>query len=152
MKLETFIKSQLPIYLPYILLGGVSIYIFKKYFSSDTITSGGKSFDPSKIKIEPTLLSKSENYLNIVADSQYLAMDMYGTDEDLLFKSLDGLNAEDLKLVNKYFGKRCSRIYLLPGVSQCISPYLNLFEWYSQELDATDLEKMKAIWLKTGLI
>jgi len=152
LKLETFIKTQLPIYLPYILLGGVSIYIFKKYFSSDTITSGGKSFDPSTIKIDIPLLSKSENYLKLVADSQFLAMDKYGTDEDLIFKSLEGLNAEDLKLVNKYFGKRCSRIYLLPGVSQCISPYLNLFEWYSQELDASDLEKIKAIWFKTGLI
>ena len=151
MKLETFIKTKLPIYLPYILLGGASIYLYNKFFKGSTITQG-QAVDPSKVPVSPVQLSKSKEYLEIVADSQYLAMDKYGTDEDLIFKSLEGLNAEDLKQVFKNFGKRCSRISIIPGVSNCISPYLNLFEWYNVELDTNDLDKIKAIWQKTGLI
>lgn len=151
MKLNTFIEKQLPILLPYLIIGIGGFILYKRFFNGDAIKNG-ESFDPSNLKLNNSLLTKSLEALKVIADNQYLAMNKYGTDTQLLFESLSNLNAEDLRAVNKFFGKRCSTISLFPGTSQCISPYLNLFQWYNEELGESDLIKINELWLKSGLL
>ena len=76
---------------------------------------------------------------------------MWGTDEESLFASLEGLTPAELTAVAAKFGKRASTISLFPGTQQSISFPRSLTEWYDSELSGADRERMKAIWFGTGL-
>lgn len=77
-----------------------------------------------------------------IAERQFIAMFRIGTDEDELFRSLNNLNGQDLRLVFEAYGVRNYFNFRTP---------LNLFGWYARELDRTDLMRMKIIWYKSGL-
>jgi hypothetical protein len=77
-----------------------------------------------------------------IAERQFAAMNRPGTDEGDLFRSLNGLNGADLRLVFQAFGVR--NYYLLRDP-------LNLFGWYARELNREELLRMKIYWYKSGL-
>lgn len=87
----------------------------------------------------PTL-SKAE--AKAIAERQYIAMNRPGTDEDELFRSLNGLNGADLRMVFEAFGLRNYFTLRRP---------LNLFGWYVEELDPTELSAMRIYWHKSGI-
>tara|TARA_Y100000588_G_C14174044_1_gene890503 strand:- start:210 stop:680 length:471 start_codon:yes stop_codon:yes gene_type:complete len=100
--------------------------------------------NPLKLQYE------NEVYKNIAAE-QFEAMDNTGTDEDLLFESLEGLNSEDLKAVYNAFGEKRYAVNSAPVLIPWFYPHKNLIQWYIEELDAEELAKMKQIWKGTGL-
>ncbi|TXG99103.1 MAG: hypothetical protein E6R08_02900 [Nevskiaceae bacterium] len=71
------------------------------------------------------------------AMSSYVAMQGLGTDEDALFRAVEDLNGEDLQAVRKAFG---AKAYYFDK--------LDLFGWYTAELDEEDKAKMRGIWSK----
>lgn len=77
-----------------------------------------------------------------IAERQYIAMNRPGTDEDELFRSLNGLNGADLRLVFEAFGVRNYFTLRRP---------LNLFGWYVEELSGYDLKAMRIYWYKAGI-
>lgn len=147
---------------PLILIaGGVLVIIFfKKMFSSGgvfgnllgAVTQPGNAksredFDESMgaISVVTKQLSKSEYALKGVANQQDAAMRGWGTNRDLLFTSISGLNTEDLKYVYKSFGVREESLF---GITTFFG---DLFGWYSADLSASDLALMKEKWSATGL-
>lgn len=86
-----------------------------------------------------------------IAQQQFDAMNLFGTDEKLLFDSLRGLNNDDLKQVYKEFGTRKPDLKLNVPFGTEFGDASDLFVWYRAELDNADLNKMRNIWLPTGL-
>jgi len=102
------------------------------------------------ITIDPKATTKTEFQLKQIADAQFQAFNnngwgIFGTDETLMFDSLNGCNSEDLKAVYKYFGVREQIVLFMPVFTA------DLFGWYGAELSGSDLARMKAIWSKTGM-
>ena len=93
--------------------------------------------------------SKPKAELKQIANAQETAMGDIGTDELTLFRTLEGLNSEDLKTVFNEFGKRNYQFGMRGG--NVIGNTLNLFEWYNSELSGKELEKMREIWKVTNL-
>lgn len=93
--------------------------------------------------------SKSEAQLKQIAGTQFQAMHRpfagLGTDEELLFKSLNGLNPEDLKAVYHFFGVQEATAFAVVYFKG------DLFGWYEEELSGTELDKMVKIWSVTKL-
>jgi len=85
-------------------------------------------------------LSKAE--ARAIAQRQFLAMNRPGTDEDELFRSLNGLNGADLRQVFEQFGRRNYYTGRRP---------LDLFGWYVEELDPAELSAMRIYWYKSGV-
>jgi hypothetical protein len=77
-----------------------------------------------------------------IAQRQYIAMWRPGTDEAELYRSINFLNGADLRLVYETFGIRNYYNFRRP---------LDLFGWYTEELDRTELDRMRIIWYKSGL-
>ena len=99
----------------------------------------------------PGNLPRPEYVYADIADRQYNAMNMWGTDTESLFASLQGLTPQELIAVASKFGKRASTVSLFPGTEQSISFPRSLTEWYDSELSGADRDQMKAIWFGTGL-
>ena len=114
------------------------------------LAQGGKILpDTSKIPTgsgEKSRLSQAE--IDSIAKSQLGAMDKIGTDEDLLFSSLQGLNGSDLRRVFNTFG---TVKYMLFLGSALFSKPLDLFGWYREELNEKELSRMRAIWDRAGM-
>lgn len=83
-----------------------------------------------------------------IADRIWYAMADLGTNESLLFSSLENLTANQLIMVYNAFGQRP---YAYTGNWFGLGFPLDLFGWFNQELGPQDLMKMKSIWAKTGL-
>jgi len=133
--------------LPYLAIGVVAFIIYRK------VAGGQAGFDltaPSDIPT-PRNLPKPDYVYQTIAERQFNAMNMWGTDSDTLFSSLQGLTSSELVAVASAFGKRASTISLFPTTQQSISFPRNLFEWYDSELGGSDLDRMRAIWASTGL-
>lgn len=96
----------------------------------------------------PSKLSLPRQAYKNIAEIQYEAMNRAGTNEKKLFRSLKGLNRDDLLTVNMDFGLRARTIL---GGTVAISGRRNLMQWYRSELSGSDLQKMLKIWQKTGL-
>ena len=128
------------------LLGVVGIagyFLLKK--TSIAPGGGGSSYNPPKDN-SSAKISKTEALA--IANKQFSAMADLGTNEQLLFSSLNGLNGADLVLVFDAFGQKN---YASTGSWFGAGSSLDLFGWYSEELDGSDLAKMRAIWTKSGL-
>lgn len=115
-----------------------------------------KFFDNGFSELSYGKLSRSEAELKNIAETQFSAMTIDGTDEDNIFDSLEGLNKNDLIYVYNKFGKRK---YSFFGESSLVDDFfqmstaLDLFGWYRREIDtdSEDWEKIKTIWAPTGL-
>ncbi|TDN99954.1 hypothetical protein [Sunxiuqinia elliptica] len=90
----------------------------------------------------------------IAAKRQQDAMMNWGTDEELLFNSLehpDGkpFSGKQLKQVFEAFGFR--DYDFTGGRNVFLGAAKNLFEWYESELTRKEKVRMRAIWEKSGL-
>lgn len=86
-----------------------------------------------------------------IAKTQKVAMEGFGTDEEALFSSLEGLNGKALQMVFEKFG-----LYPTDGWGGWLPTWLggtnfDLFGWYRMELNEEELERMNQIWAKSGL-
>lgn len=109
----------------------------------------------SVAEIEESFQDEAFNFAN----SQYAAMEPYGTDEETLMYPLTALTGAQLVMVYQAFGVRDGK---------------NLFQWYASELDSwtltggvwfeesiegcsgyfdncSQIEAMRGIWAKSGL-
>ena len=83
-----------------------------------------------------------------IAQLQFNAMTIAGTNEELLFGSLRGLTNSELVMVYHEFG---SQNYYLTGYAAFMGSRRSLFEWYIKELSKRRLAEMYNIWKNTGL-
>ena len=94
------------------------------------------------------LFTFTQQEAQTIADRLYYAMADIGTDESLLFSSLQNLTAQQLIQVYNAYG---TRPYAYTGSWFGIGYPLDLFGWFNKELGRNDLQRMKQIWAKTGL-
>lgn len=112
------------------------------------MASGAPNSQESPVSTDPFAIGRSQAEIDSIARSQYAAMDRIGTDEDVLFDSLEGLSANDLKRVFNAFGVKK---YMLFGGSALFAKPLDLFGWYREELNGSELKRMRAVWAKAGM-
>lgn len=97
-----------------------------------------------------TVSNISETEASSIATTQYDAMQGFGTEEERLFSSLEGLNGKALQLVYQKFGTR-------PGLMGGYWPVyaggvlMDLFSWYRMELTDQEIDRMQTIWAKSGI-
>jgi hypothetical protein len=128
------------------LLGVVGVagyFIFKKFNIAPG--GGGASYNPPKDNSTARITATEAT---AIANKQHSAMADLGTNEQLLFSSLNGLNGADLVKVYNAFGQKN---YAGTGSWFGVGYSLDLFGWYSEELDNTELARMRTIWSKSGL-
>ena len=134
-------------FLPWI-AGGIAVWwAYNKLAGGEAgfdLTSGGTVTLPSN-------LPRPDYVYQDIADRQFNAMNMWGTDEESLFSALEGLTPSELVAVASKFGKRASTVSLFPGTQQSISFPRSLTKWYDSELSGASRERMRAIWALTGL-
>jgi hypothetical protein len=139
--------AEVMAFLPWI-AGGIAVW-----WAYTKLAGGQAGFDltgAGNVPL-PTNLPKSEYVYADIADREYNAMNMWGTDTDALFFAIQGLTPQELVAVASKFGKRASTVSLFPGTQQSISFPRTLTEWYDSELGAADKARMKQIWTGTGL-
>lgn len=72
------------------------------------------------------------------------------TSGETIYNFLKDYNSEELKLIVKFFGTRCSTAGA-GGVNVCIGDKKNLFQWIQSDLSQKWIDKCKALFLSTGL-
>ena len=86
----------------------------------------------------------------LIANRLESAMYDIGTNEKTLFANVEKLSGPDLVRVYNAFGQRSyalwGNFFGLPAGFP-----LDLFGWFYEELGPKDLEKMRQIWIKSGL-
>lgn len=124
---------------------------------SQIFTPGGKKDnEDNKIVQDTPVETKKLQFLPAVykriADQQFNAMNLPGTDEATLFNTLKGLNDEDLKQVYKEFGRRSpsTNVTNWDWLDEFGKPS-DLINWYREELNSSELERMRKIWVNTKL-
>jgi len=139
--------AEVMAFLPWI-AGGILVFLaYRKLAGGE---AGFNLTEPGYIPI-PTGLPRPEYVYADIADREFNAMNMYGTDTESLFSAVEGLTPAELVAVASKFGKRASTISLFPGTQQSISFPRTLTEWYDSELSGADRTRMKQIWAGTGL-
>jgi len=94
------------------------------------------------------LFTFTQQEAQTIADRLYYAMADIGTDESLLFSSLQNLTAQQLIQVYNAYG---TRPYAYTGSWFGLGYNLDLFGWFNKELSGNQLMRMKQLWAKTGL-
>jgi len=127
-----------------LLLVGAGVYLFARYQKTTDQQNFNRNLDQIKNKplprpVVPTILPAEAK---AIAERQFIAMNRPGTDENELFRALNGLNGADLRLVYEQFGVRNYFTLRRP---------LDLFGWYVEELDRAELDRMRVYWYKSGL-
>jgi len=123
------------------------------YWMYNKLAGGQAGFNltgPGTIPL-PSGLPQPEFVYADIADREFNAMNMWGTDTESLFSAVQGLSPQELIAVASKFGKRASTISLFPGTQQSVSFPRTLTEWYDSELSGADRTRMKQIWAGTGL-
>jgi len=124
------------------LLSAAAIYAFsKKVFGIDC--SDGNLLVLEDVKYDFRKMSITPFAAIAIAEQQFFSMKGVGTDEVALLSSLAGLNADDLKAILRYFGRR-----KYPASSEP----MNLIQWYNHELSGKTFEEMCKIWKKAKVI
>jgi hypothetical protein len=101
------------------------------------------------LNINQSKLNFHRNTYRRIAQQQYEAMNGIGTNEAVLFDTLKGLKADDLKTVFMDFGLRAPTIF---SGSFATGGRMDLIQWYQSELNKSELNKMADIWRVTGLM
>lgn len=111
-----------------------------------------RSFDNVDIPLDPTTGTGQltpEEALAIANRLEYAMLDI-GTFEAQLFANLDPLTGPQLVQVFNAFGERpyafWGNFFGLP-----VGLPLDLFGWFKEELNTAELNKMRQLWLKSGL-
>lgn len=134
-------------FLPWV-LGGIGLW-----WAYSKLAGGQAGFDLTgggNVPLPSNLPQPDYVYADI-ADREFNAMNMWGTDTESLFAAVAGLSPQELIAVASKFGKRASTVSLFPGTQQSISLPRTLTEWYDSELSGEDRNRMRAIWAGTGL-
>jgi hypothetical protein len=126
-------------------IGGYFLYSTIKKKADIGPGGGGAGYNPPK---DSSTARITATEATAIATKQHTAMADLGTNEQLLFSSLNGLNGADLVKVFDAFGQKN---YAATGSWFGTGYSLDLFGWYSEELDGSDLAKMRTIWAKSGL-
>jgi hypothetical protein len=140
-------SAEVMAFLPWVVGGIVLFWAYKKLAGGQAgfdLTSGG-------VVPLPSGLPQPDYVYADIADREFNAMNMWGTDTESLFSAVEGLSPNELTAVASKFGKRASTISLFPGTQQSISFPRSITEWYDSELSGADRDRMKAIWAGTGL-
>lgn len=139
--------AQVMAFLPWI-AGGIAVW-----WAYTKLAGGQAGFNLTEAGIVPlpTGLPQPEFVYADIADREYNAMNMWGTDTESLFSAVQGLTPQELIAVASKFGKRASTISLFPGTQQSVSFPRSITEWYDSELSGADRDRMKQIWAGTGL-
>ena len=145
---ERILELALPYAVP-----AVGLFLVYNYLTKGTTK---QQSDVDAVTSTPTKDGSTTSNISVsnasnIATSQFDAMQGFGTDETILFNSLNGLNGKALQLVYKKFGLKP---YLVAGYfpSWASGTPIDLFTWYRNELDTAELLKMKQVWNKSGLI
>jgi len=139
--------AEVMAFLPWI-AGGIAVW-----WAYTKLAGGQAGFDltgPGIVPL-PNGLPQPEFVYADIADREFNAMNMWGTDTESLFSAVQGLTPQELIAVASKFGKRASTVSLFPGTQQSISFPKSLTEWYDSELSGADRTRMKQIWAGTGL-
>lgn len=103
----------------------------------------GVSWDRSKVTLtEAQLKQRADTLYQSFFGSPLMSL---GTDEDLMWQALEGLNTEDLKAVYHYFGVRDAKLF---GFNMFTG---DLFGWFQDELSGESLKKVRKKFEPTGL-
>lgn len=132
-----------------VFLIGAGVYVVSKLINKDQ-QQFNSNLDEIKNKPVPSLPGQSappaptitNAEAKAIAERQYIAMWRPGTDENELFRSLNGLNGADLRRLYEAFGMRNYYNF---------RRNLDLFGWYVEELDRGELDRMRIYWNKSGL-
>jgi hypothetical protein len=84
-----------------------------------------------------------------IADSLYAAMSDFGTDEESIFKLLQGLSEDDYKHVYNMFGLRSYNSVIGTRSGSLLGDDVNLNIWLSSELSTSDFNKLKNLFPNT---
>jgi hypothetical protein len=139
--------AQVMAFLPWIAGGIVLFLAYRKLAGGEAgfdLTGGGNVPLPSGLPYPEYIYAD-------IADREFNAMNMWGTDTDSLFSAVQGLSPQELIAVASKFGKRASTVSLFPGTQQSVSFPRSITEWYDSELSGADRDRMKQIWAGTGL-
>jgi hypothetical protein len=139
--------AQVMAFLPWI-AGGIAVW-----WAYSKLAGGEAGFDLTgggNVTL-PTGLPYPEYVYAEIADREFNAMNMWGTDTESLFSAVQGLSPQELIAVASKFGKRASTVSLFPGTQQSVSFPRSITEWYDSELSGADRTRMKQIWAGTGL-
>lgn len=112
-----------------------------------------KQIENVDIPVDPTTgsgLLTPEEALAIANRLEYAMLDI-GTFEQQLFDNLQPLDGQQLIQVFNAFGQRpyavWGNFFGLP-----VGLPLDLFGWFKEELGKNDLNRMRNLWAKTGLV
>ena len=139
--------AEVMAFLPWI-AGGIAVW-----WAYSKLAGGQAGFDLTGGGVVPlpSGLPQPDYVYADIADREFNAMNMWGTDTESLFSAVTGLSPQELIAVASKFGKRASTVSLFPGTQQSISFPRSITEWYDSELSGADRDRMKAIWAGTGL-
>lgn len=162
-----------PVVKDVLVYGGVALggyYLIRKSFSWFGQTFGDAPPDEFKqfvkdkytkyVEFIRDVLGPSINRKNLQFDRQfykkaadvlYTAMNGAGTDDDLIFETLDGLNADDLKTIYMDFGLRAPTVDLYL-TTVATGPRRDLIDWFLAEFSGSALRDIKKIWKPTHLL
>ena len=139
-------KSDVNDLITYAAIGAGAAYLIGYYRKK-------KSFELVDIPLDPTTGTGAltpEEALAIANRLEYAMLDI-GTFEQQLFDNLDPLTGQQLVQVFNAFGERSyafwGNFFGLP-----VGLPLDLFGWFKEELGSSDLNKMRQLWSKSGLV
>jgi hypothetical protein len=145
---ERILELALPYAVP-----AVGLFLVYNYLTKGTTKqqSDVNAVTGTPTKDGSTTSNISASNASNIATTQFDAMQGFGTDEAMLFNSLQSLNGKALQLVYQKFGLKP---YLIAGFfpAWATGTPLDLFSWYRNELDTNELIKMRQIWAKSGLV
>lgn len=115
-------------------------------------SSNEKLVEDVKKTINTKNLSRSETYYKQLAINQYeylapLVGNPFASVNGNIFTELQSLNADELKQVFVDFGYGERKLFNVAITLEAG----NLFQWYTNQLNSSNLAKMQGIWQKTGL-
>lgn len=120
------------------------LYAFYAFIAIVAISLFQKLFPPNKvveIKTNQSTLTSAD--AKAYADILHAAMNQYGTDEDMIFQSLSGLNGEDYKAIFNAFGMRHYDVEFGLNLMGSWGEKYNLSTWLTNELNESELQVLK---------
>lgn len=79
------------------------------------------------------------------AESLYVAMNHFGTDEDTIYRVLTDISVPNFNKIYNEFGNRLYDAQLGANGLPILDNELDLFGWINEELNETELEKLREL-------
>lgn len=122
-------------------------------FSSKTDEEKQAEEELSKLTLNSNNLTITRDDAILICQQLLAAMDGIGTDEDTIFRLLNGLSHDDLILLIKTFGLK---YYADNGQASTVAKWvyasnLNLIGWLKRELSGNDLKQVEQIFISNQI-